>query len=61
MFNIKSPAEKIYTELYHEKTPTLSNIDVYDRMKLGYQLSSRNFNSFRRNKVKKILVKNDLL
>ena len=61
IFNIKSPAERIYTELYHENTPILSNIDTYDRMKLGYQLSHRNFYSFKRNRAKKILVKNDLL
>jgi len=60
-FNIKSPAEKICEELYHENTPILSNIDTYDRMKLGYQMNFKNYNSFKRNKVKKILVKNDLI
>ena len=58
---IKSPAEKMYDEVYHETTPTLSNIDTYDRMKLGYQMTPHNFRSFKRNKVKKILAKNDLL
>ena len=61
LFKIKSPAEKLYTELYHENTPTLSNIDTYDRMKLGYQMNTGNYWNFKRNKVKKILTKNDLL
>ena len=59
--SIKSPAEKINEELYHEIAPTLSNIDTYDRMKLGYQMNTRNFRNFKRNKYKKILTKNDLL
>ena len=61
IYGIKSPAEKINEELYHECTPTLSNIDTYDRMKLGYQMTYRKFKKFKRNKVRKILVKNDLL
>ena len=60
-YHIKSPAEKVCEELYHENTPILSNIDTYDRLKLGYQITPKKFRSFRRNKVRKILVKNDLL
>jgi hypothetical protein len=61
IYNIQSPAEKLYSGIYHEETPTLSNIDTYDRMKLGYQMGYRKFKKFKRNKIRKILVKNNLL
>ena len=61
LYNIKSPAEKLSEELYHDSTPILSNIDLYDRMKLGYQVSYRKYKNFKRNKVRKILSKNNLL
>ena len=59
--NIKSPAEQLYENIYHENTPILSNIDIYDTMKLGYQINSKNFHNFKKNRIRKILSKNDLL
>ena len=61
MFGIKSPAEKLYEDVYHENTPTLSNIDIYDKMKLGYQVSPKKFRRFKKNRIRKILSKNNLL
>lgn len=59
--NIKSPAEQLYENIYHENTPILSNIDIYDTMKLGYQINPKNFHDFKKNRIRKILSKNDLL
>ena len=59
--NIKSPAEQLYENIYHENTPILSNIDIYDTMKLGYQINPKNFHNFKKNRIRKILSKNDLL
>jgi hypothetical protein len=59
--SITSPAEIINEELFNSPTPILSNIDIYDRLKLGYQIKPKNLRSFNRKKNRKILMKNNLL
>lgn len=60
-YDVTCPADIVWEDLLHEQTPVVSNIDTYDKMRLGYQVRYRELRSFRRNKIRKILTKNNLL
>lgn len=57
---IYSPIERIYDELLCDKVPIVNNISLYDRIKLGFQVSKEEYEEFNENIDSIILSKNNL-
>ena len=57
---IISPIEVVYQDLLKQDIIYASNIDLYDRLKLGFQVTSEEMNEFKGNIDSIILFKNNL-
>lgn len=57
---IISPIELIYTNIYGLEPPCVHNMDLYDRIKLGFAVSKEEYEQYIRNKNEMILAKNGL-
>lgn len=51
-----SPMEYLYKEVYHLEVPIVSNIDLYDKIKLGLPISKNNLRTYT-NKERDIIIK----
>lgn len=58
--NITSPIEFVYTDIYGLAVPCVHNMDLYDRIKLGFNVSAEEYDQYIRNKNEMILAKNNL-
>lgn len=58
--NITSPMEYLYNEIYHLELPTISNIDLYDKIKLGIPLKRNELRTYTNKEIYIILKKNNL-
>lgn len=55
-----SPMKTIFEELYLEDTPVVENLDLYDRIKYGFQINKKEYKWFKKNNKGLILSKNNL-
>ena len=60
VLSVYSPIERIYDDLIKLKTPEIDDISLYDRIKLGFQVSKRDYEEFANNIDSIILSKNNL-
>lgn len=58
--DIVSPMEVLYSDVYHLELPDVSNIDLYDRIKLGLPLAKKDVRTYKNNERYIILKKNNL-
>lgn len=58
--SIVSPMEILYDGVYHLEVPSISNIDLYDKIKLGLPLKKKDMRTFTNNERNIILGKNNL-
>lgn len=59
-YDTTSPIEKIYKDLYYMDPPIIENVDLYDRIRLGFQLSDKELECWNNSQHKIILEKNNL-
>lgn len=57
---VYSPIERIYKDLIKKKHPSIDGVDLYDRIKLGFNVSKEDFDTFSQNIDQLILSKNNL-
>ncbi len=58
--DIISPMEILYNDVYNLDLPNISNIDLYDRIKLGLPLEKKDIRTFKNKEIYIILKKNNL-
>lgn len=58
--SIISPMEILYNEVYHLEVPCVSNVDLYDKIKLGLPLKRNDIRTYTNNERNIILGKNNL-
>lgn len=57
---VTSPIEFVYGDLYGLEAPCVHNMDLYDRIKLGFKISVSEYDQFIKDKDNLILAKNNL-
>lgn len=57
---VYSPIERIYKDVIKKEHPTIDGVDLYDRIKLGFNITRDEFDSFSQNIDQLILSKNNL-
>lgn len=55
-----SPLKTIFEELYLEDAPNVENLDLYDKIKYGFQIGKSEYKWFKKNSKGLILSKNNL-